>query len=136
MTHTQIEQILSAFIASLSDEHIQSFVAYGGFFGLKRGSDLKDFSAVDFETVVGHQNSGLVFEVFYGGCYFDIEATQEFDDGELSPQITEDDGITAGRITELAVTRCREWMLDQVSSVWVDILEDKITHMLSHAEEI
>ena len=123
MTKTQIEKALSTYIGSLTDPEIKQIGARGGYIGLSRGAALQDFDFSDFELLVGHENWGATREAFASGCVFELEAQQEFDEGELLPVAEDDEGVTPDRLTQDAVVRLRRRLMGEVTSgVWVEQL--------------
>lgn len=121
MNKTQIHQALSTYIGSLTDPEIKQILVHGGWIGLSRDADFRDFDFSDFELLLGLDNWGAARERLVSGCAFELDAQQEFDEDDLLPVAEEDDeGVTPDRITDKAVARAREQLMDSFNNGWVD----------------
>lgn len=131
MTSKKIEEALKKFIEALTDGEIRQLIARGGYIGLTRGTDVESFDEDDFQIVSGARDRSNEF-LFAWDYFFHKEATQEFDDGDLSPPAGEgeedEDGyldIHPRRITDAAVIRARQALLDGAGG-WADALESRL----------
>lgn len=131
MIFKKIEETLNKFIEALTSEEIRKLIARGGYIGLTRGTDIKNFDEKDFQMVSSPRDRSNE-SLFAWDYFFYEEALQEFDEGDLNPPAGEgeedEDGyldIYPSRITDAAVSRTRQAFLDGAGG-WADALESRL----------